>query len=225
MDKANFSRYTRNGLFVAVSLILILQAGASHMLGIDERKVPIPQLHSVPFEFGKWKANGEGALPDSIVSYLQPDDYILRDYSSGPDDAGVNLFVAHFNSLQKTYGPHAPRICLPGSGWLERSSKVASIEVPGSVRAIPVNELTYEKGDQRILVFYWYQNSRNIWAEEFRAKLTLLPDLIRYRSSDVSLVRLILPLRALTPDTELASGLEFTRLIFPTLVERFGTSN
>jgi len=223
MDKVQVSRYTRNGLFAAVCLVLVAQAGASRMLSIDEANVPIPQLRQLPVELGSYHSAGEESLDQDIVDYLKPDDYILRDYSSAADGITLNLFVAHFSSLQKTYGPHAPRICLPGAGWLESSSAIASIEVPGRAEAIPANQLTYEKGDQRILVLYWYQNSRHIWAEEFRAKLTLLPDLIRYRTSDVSLVRIISPLPGPSHDRELAACVKFTRSMFPLLAQRLGT--
>jgi EpsI family protein len=111
---------------------------------------------------------------------------------------------------------------LPGSGWLESSSKVAYLPVPGAAGHIPVNQLTYEKAGTRILVLYWYQNNRNIWAEEFQAKLRLLPDLIKYKRSDVSLVRLIAPLRSNAADTELTNCVQFMSLMFPSLVKQFG---
>jgi len=72
---------------------------------------------------------------------------------------------------------------------------------------------------------YWYQNDRHVWAEEFRAKLTLLPDLIRYRRSDVSLVRLITPVREGGLDQALSNAREFTGLAFPSLVQTFRESD
>jgi hypothetical protein len=66
---------------------------------------------------------------------------------------------------------------------------------------------------------YWYQNDRRVWAEEFSAKLTLLPDLIRYRRSDVSLVRLVTPLGAGENTVELDQAQQFANLIFPSLAE------
>ena len=126
-----------------------------------------------------------------MEAYLKPDEYILRDYADPRGRPGINLFVAYFKSLQNKYGPHSPRICLPGSGWLITSSKIINIPVPGRPGGIPVNQFTMEQSSQHILVLYWYQNDRDVWAEEYHAKLRLLPDLIRYRRSDVSLVRLV----------------------------------
>jgi len=62
-----------------------------------------------------------------------------------------------------------------------------------------------------------------VWAQEFHAKLRLLPDLIRYRRSDVSLVRLITSIPGTTSDHELDNCLRFTGQMFPLLAERFAS--
>ena len=209
------------GLFLPAGLILVLQAAASHVLSVPERDFPLPSLRQLPIQMGDWRAPVEQSLEANITEYLKPDEYILRDYRNGVTGASMNLFLAYFRSLQNVYGPHSPRVCLPGSGWLVRSSKIFTMQVPGRAEGIPVNEYILEKSDTRILVVYWYQNDRNVWAEEFRAKLMLLPDLLRYRRSDASLVRLITPIKSADGGKELENTLEFTRLMFPVLVERF----
>jgi EpsI family protein len=209
------------GLLGAVAcLIALAQLGASRMLSFDERTIPTPRLAEIPMDFGVWKSAGEQSLDKGVVDYLSPDAYILRDYSGVAAQAPLNLFVAHFRSLDKSYGPHSPRICLPGAGWLISSSHIAKINVPGRTEPIPVNEYVMEKGNQRILVLYWYQNDRRIWAEEYSAKVTLLPDLIRYRRSDVSLIRIITNMRDRTDGGELADSIAFIDLLFPQLQER-----
>ena len=86
-----------------------------------------------------------------------------------------------------------------------------------------MNQLTYEKSGQRILVLYWYQNDRATWAQEFEDKFRFLPDLLKYRRSDVSLVRLIAPLRGSMLEAELSNSVDFAQALFPSLVERLGT--
>ena len=223
MPKSRWFASARFGLFAAGALILVFQASASRMLKIDESKIGLPGLHELPWNIDKWRASGEQSMDPAVVAYLKPNEYILRDYASVRGGAPVGLFVAYFKSLQNVYGPHSPRICLPGSGWLITNSKVASFAVPGRASGIPVNQFTMEKGAERILVVYWYQNDRDVWAEEYHAKLRLLPDLIRYRRSDVSLVRLIVPLNGSTLEKELANCREFTRDVFPLLAEHFAS--
>ncbi len=226
-SKFKLSRSTANGLFLAVCIILIVQAAMSRVVTIDERAIPVPGLHQVPMNIAGWQALGEASLGKEVTDYLKPDEYILRDYSNAGKGNSMNLFVAYFKSLQNSYGPHSPRICLPGNGWLVLSSKIDSVKVPQRTEPIPVNEYLMEKSGERIMVLYWYQNDRNIWAEEFQAKLRLLPDLLRYRRADVSLVRLVSPVGSGTSASEASAGkelstaLDFTRLIYPILVERF----
>jgi hypothetical protein len=80
-----------------------------------------------------------------------------------------------------------------------------------------------EKQNQRILVLYWYQNDRDVWAQEFHAKLRLLPDLLRYHRSDVSLVRLVAPMQGTLAENELNYCFRFTKDLFPPLAERFAS--
>lgn len=214
---------TRYAVLACVCLILTLQAGASKIFRIDEQKIGTPGLHGLSSTFGKWTLINEQALDAGTVQYLRPDEYVLRDYASSSGATPVNLFVAFFKSLQSNYGPHSPRICLPGAGWLVSSSQVVDISIPGRGEPISVNRYTMEKDGQRILVLYWYQNSRDTWSEEYSVKLRLLPDLIRYHRSDISLVRLIAPLSGPDSTREFADCAEFSRAIFPELAERFGT--
>jgi len=218
MGKTNqFIPSALRGWFVPASLILIAQAGAMHLLSVSERDLPTPPLQDLPIQVGDWKVASEEALEPAVLDALRPDSYVLRDYAKKADSSYTNLFVAYFKSLQNSYGPHSPKVCLPGSGWLVSSSRIRPLIVPGHENGIPVNEYIMEKNNDRILVLYWYQNDRNVWAEEFKAKITLLPDLIRYRRSDVSLVRLVSPIRGQTDDQELADTQEFARVIFPSI--------
>jgi EpsI family protein len=213
----------RYGILAACCLILVLQASASRLLKIDEASIGIPGLHNLPWRIGTWQTFSEGSIGDEVAAYLKPDEYILRDYVDQRNSTVTSLFVAYFKSLQNTYGPHSPRICLPGSGWLVKTEAIKMVPVPGRPQGIPVNEFLMEKADSRILVFYWYQNDRDTWAQEFHAKLRLLPDLIRYRRSDVSLVRLVTTLRGQAVGNELDESVEFTQLIYPMLAQHFSS--
>lgn len=219
------NRLIGSGVFLSTLFVLILQAVASRTLTIPERSVPIPALNAVPMELGGWRASVEDSLEQNVSDYLKPDVYILRDYRDATNSGSINLFVAYFKSLKNIYGPHSPRVCLPGSGWLIRSSTIATVPVPGRPEGIPVNEYVMDKSGSQILVLYWYQNNRNTWAEEFQEKLRLLSDLVRYRRSDVSLVRIILPINGNRADSELASSVRFTQALFPKLSDLFAAAH
>jgi len=204
-----------------LTVILCAQIAGSFTLSIDEKKLGIPGLAQVPDRIGTWMLTEEQPLEPDVAAYLRPDDYIQRGYVSQQPDSSISLFVAYFKSLQSSFGPHSPQACLPGSGWLVHLWKVIDLPVPEG-GTVPVNEYVLEKNGQRILVVYWYQNGRRVWAEEFQVKLHLLPDLLRYHRSDVSLVRLVTTLGGDTSvDTALRHSISFAHSLFPVLVERF----
>lgn len=206
--------------------ILIGQMAISYALSVTERALGTPELRMLPTRLTGWVLAEEQSLEPNIEAYLRPDDYIVRQYISDSRSSSINLFVAYFKSLQNSYGPHSPRVCLPGSGWMTRSWKIVNIEMPGRRERIPVNEYLLEKDGSSILVLYWYQNRHRIWAEEFQAKIHLLPDLIRYRRSDVSLVRLVMPVAEPSALTGvLKQSIEFSRELYPFLKERLESIN
>lgn len=214
-------RSALKGWLLPAGLILAAQGAVLHVLSVPEKNLVIPHLDNVPAELGAWRTVSEDALDPAVQEYLRPDSYILRDYANPATGSRINLFVAYFKSLQSGYGPHSPAVCLPGNGWLVEDRKILNISIPGRQSPIPVNKFVLEKTGQHILVLYWYQNDRNVWAEEFQGKLRLLPDLIKYQRSDVSLVRVVQALPGDEADQALAQSKQFTGLIFPALAEDF----
>ena len=206
-------------LLVPVCAILLMQAAASRVFSIREQTLPLPDLRGLPEQLGGWQLRGEQVLDSTTISYLRPDEYVLREYANGANGASISLFVAYFKSLQDSYGPHSPRVCLPGAGWLVRSTRTSSVGRADGARNVPVNEYIMEKSGNRILVVYWYQNERDVWADEFWAKIRLLPDLVRYHRSDVSLVRLVSPTTPAGDD--FTNCLQFASLLVPTLTKHF----
>jgi len=203
-----------------IALILAAQGAALHVLSIPEKNIMVPQLARTPEQLGAWKTISEEPLDPAVQEYLRPDAYIMRDYANTESGTPVNVFVAYFKSLQSGYGPHSPSVCLPGSGWLTRQRSIINVSVPDRAD-IPANKFVLEKGAQHILVLYWYQNDRYVWADEFQGKLRLLPDLIKYQRSDVSLVRLVVPLQGEDADRALIECRQFAKVLFPALAEGF----
>jgi EpsI family protein len=218
---SNLFRSALKGWLLPAALILAAQGAALHVLSVPENSIAIPRLDNVPAELGEWKTVSEQALEPTVQEYLKPDSYILRDYTNQASGSTVNVFVAYFKSLQSGYGPHSPSVCLPGSGWLVKDRNIIDISVPGREAGIPVNKFVLEKAGQHILVLYWYQNDRNVWAQEFQGKLRLLPDLIKYKRSDVSLVRLVQPLAGDDAGQALIECRQFAKAVFPALSEDF----
>jgi EpsI family protein len=121
---------------------------------------------------------------------------LLADYQ---DDAGppVNLYVAYYDSQRKGEAVHSPRSCLPGGGWQLRDFNqrtLSNVKIGG--RPLRVNRTLIELGDQRQLVYYWFQQRGRIVTNEFAVKWYLFWDALTRHRTDGALVRLIVTLPA-----------------------------
>src|SRR5271170_5350781 len=114
VESSGYLRRVCGGLFIPAVVVLLLQAAASRAFTINERELTVPALATLPMDFGGWRAPEEQSLDRDTTDYLKPDSYILRDYRSELGSGSINLFVAYFKSLKNVYGPHSPRVCLPG---------------------------------------------------------------------------------------------------------------
>jgi len=213
----------RTRVVLGLTIVLAMQMAAAWGIRLGERPPSAPDLQSLPTQIGAWVMNGEQVLEPEVVAYLRPDDYIDRNYLSSGPAGNVNVFVAYFKSLKSGYGPHSPGTCLPGAGWKPVQFGVVQAPVPGTLGSIPVNQYVLEKASQKLLVLYWYQNERRIWAEEFRAKIYMLPDLLRYHRSDVALIRIITSLDPNAVEATKSGLFKFVNAAYPSLAERFST--
>jgi EpsI family protein len=90
-------------------------------------------------------------------------------------------------------------VCLPGSGW-----EFSSIEQRGFGELAPhtsgtFNRIVIQKGEQRVLMYYWIQQRQRRTASEFSAKYYLLRDNILEGRRDGALVRLHTPITSPGP--------------------------
>ncbi len=178
---------------VAGALTLAAAAGANLL---PERVEIVParaDFTQFPLQLGDWQGRRD-RIEDKYLDALQLDDYLMADYRQA-GAAGVNFYVAYFNSQRNGHSAHSPASCLPGGGW--RMSDMGQHEVAGvSTGAGPlrVNRVVIELGGQRQLVYYWFkQRSRNV-TNEYLVKVFLLWDSVFSNRSDGALVRLITPL-------------------------------
>ncbi len=113
------------------------------------------------------------------------------------DKAGVppvNLFVAYYDTLSKNAAIHSPRVCLPGSGWEFASFEERPFADLVAGQAGTYNHVIIQKGEQKILMYYWYQQRERTTANEFAMKYYLLIDGFLKKRKDGALVRVLTPI-------------------------------
>jgi exosortase D (VPLPA-CTERM-specific) len=175
-----------------------------------------------PRALGEWRGSLNPELSDEIAEVLAADDYLSMSYAA-PDQAPVDLFVAWYQD-QTQAGIHSPEVCIPGGGWEMSRIKTEEItlETGGQSTYLPVNRAIIQKGLERQLVYYWFdQNGRRL-ASDHAAKAWLIWDGLRTGRTDGALVRLITPIRPGEPegaaDARLRSMLEAALPVLPAFI-------
>lgn len=127
------------------------------------------------------------------LDVLQLDDYLLADYT-GTDATAIGLYMAYYKAQRTGQSVHSPKSCLPGGGWVMTEFGQRAIDgvTIGGVPLV-VNRAIVELGNERQLVYYWFQQRGRVSTSEFAVKWYLLLDgLVRHRT-DGALVRIITP--------------------------------
>ena len=144
-----------------------------------------------PRQLGEWRQIGpRRTLEPSVVVNLGADEYHSVLFQSDGQAAEIDLFMAWYAD-QSEGGVHSPEICLPGGGWeiawLERTDIAAQLNWP---TPFEINRAVIQRGETRMLVYYWFEQKGRKIAWDFEAKFWLMVDGIRTGRTDGSLVRL-----------------------------------
>ncbi len=170
---------------VAVALVLVQVVG-----GREEIKPARLSLKTFPLALGNWRA-AESSLSVEVEQALGFDDYVLADYR---DESGqlLNFYVAYYGSQRKGVSPHSPQVCIPGGGWvISGLDRVTFPLVDGSpMEAVRV---VIDKGSQKQIVYYWFEQRGRRIANEYFMKWYLLSDSITRNRTDGALVRVTTP--------------------------------
>lgn len=148
-----------------------------------------------PSQMGDWQQRGiEERLRPDVAKALGADDYrqvtMVRDAATAP----VGLFMAFYHDQSKG-GVHSPEICLPSSGW--EIAKLERVDIAprlGVDDAFMLNRAVIQKGESRMMVYYWFQQGDRRVAWDVAAKFFLLADGIRTGQTDGGIVRLTTPM-------------------------------
>jgi exosortase D (VPLPA-CTERM-specific) len=147
-------------------------------------------LLEFPMSLGNWTGH-RNAIEGVYLDALKLDDYLMADYADG-GGAAMNLYIAYYNSQRKGEAVHSPRSCLPGGGWQLRDFDQRTIDdIKINGQPLRVNRTLIELGDQRELVYYWFQQRGRVITNEFTVKWYLFWDALTRNRTDGALVRLI----------------------------------
>ena len=173
--------------------LFVLTAGAA--LAISQRPEPLIErtpLTAFPMQLGEWRGT-PATIEGMYLEQLQLDDYIIADYRNPAGDV-LNFYVAWYNNQRAGHSVHSPRSCLPGGGWvINRHTREVVAGTAEAGRPLAVNRVEIQMGDNRQLVYYWFQQRGRDITNEYLVKWWLFWDSLTRNRSDGALVRLVVP--------------------------------
>lgn len=205
LDVTGLGAQTRRVFTVRASAGLIAGALATLLVGAawhlaPERAVadvPRDPLVLFPRTLGPWTAATPRRLEPQIEAVLKADDYLSVGYASPEHAWPVDLFIAYYAKQTEGAGIHSPQVCIPAGGW--EMSRITDTTVPvmdadGTPIGIPVNRAIIQRGLERQLVYYWFEQRGRRVTSDYAAKATTILDAVTRGRTDGALVRLITPI-------------------------------
>ena len=140
-----------------------------------------------PLELGEWRGERED-VSQAVIDMLNPKDIFSATYTNR-DGVKVHLLFDFFSSDETFGGPHSPRNCLPGSGWIILGSEQNNINV-GS-RNIAADRFALQFNQARRVMDFWYVTEFGETANDYVFKLHLLLSSLTFKPRDVAFVRFV----------------------------------
>jgi len=177
--------------YTIVTVSLLLLAPLSFFLRSIEPIIPErSSFASFPLKIDGLIAE-EDQIPGIEQDVLQMDDYFLGHYRE-KGSTPISLFVAYYDQQSAGKTPHSPRVCIPSGGWVINDLQTVQLSTNGY--NIPVNRVLIKKGEQRLLVYYWFQQRGKFIANQYMAKFALLWGGLTSNRTDGAMVRLTMPI-------------------------------
>jgi len=197
------------------SIVLI---AAALLLGLTSHWEDVPLRQSFahfPLRIDAWEGKELG-LDAQVLQVLKVDDYMLRQYWN-THRTSIGLYVGYYKSMRQGATYHSPKNCLPGSGWSFVKTGTTRLHVRERSGPLTVNAFIIQKGLDKQLVLYWYQDRGRIITSEYWAKIYMVVDAILTQRTDGAFVRLTIPFAGKDEESVRAQGKAFAESIFPLL--------
>jgi EpsI family protein len=209
---------------VAVTMLLMTW-GSIQMLSHGEPILSKKPFSEFPLAIADQWHGKELGMEQSVLDILRLSDYMMRVYVPSPVGqervTPLWLYVGYYQSQRTGSTYHSPKNCLPGSGWQFAETDHVTVPVSGTT-SIQINKVLIEKGLDKQIILYWYQDRGRVIASEYWAKWYMIWDAMTKNRTDGSLVRISVPVTTTTEDAY-QYGLKFLRDAWPLLVDYMPT--
>lgn len=183
---------------IALALAVGLTATVSALYLTVQSPAPNPverdSFTLFPRNIAGWSSIRTNLEPE-ILEVLGADDYINATFVAPDGTTGVNFFSAFYNKQTEGSGIHSPEVCLPAGGWEIFSLENHSVSFPETdFGTFEVNRAVIQKGLDKQLVYYWFEQRGQRFTNDFTAKIQVVWDSFTIDRTDGALVRFVTPI-------------------------------
>lgn len=130
---------------------------------------------------------------------LKLDDYFLATYHK--DNTYIDVYYGYTESQRSGFVPHSPKACIPGGGWEISKANIKTFPI-SEEKSLSVTRLLISKGEERMLVYYWFPQRGRDLASEYPMKFALLYDSIMINRTDGAIARFVTPVGKLVNESD-----------------------
>ncbi|MBM1222517.1 VPLPA-CTERM-specific exosortase XrtD [Ponticoccus sp. SC2-23] len=182
------------GVVVATALTAAVSAAFLLAPSPDRPEIARDTFLVFPRQIADWNGIVLPLEPE-VEEVLGATDYIHATYAAPGEAASVNFFSAWYEKQTEGSGIHSPEVCLPVGGWEVFSLDPATITIPDTVYGtFPVNRAVIQKGLNRQLVYYWFEQRGKRMTNDYAAKASVVYDSLTMGRTDGALVRFVTPI-------------------------------
>lgn len=188
------SRWRYEVLPAAAACLAVMLAVGIYAGGHTAVYPPRERFADFPLSFQGWSGRSS-YLDYDIERVLGADDYILADYTAPGGNTPVNLLVAYYRTQNEGSGVHSPEVCIPAGGWEVSRWERADLDLGGGAGGqFSVNQAVIQKGNNRQLVIYWFEQRRKRITNDYAFKMHTVWESLVSGRSDGALVRVVTPI-------------------------------
>ena len=103
--------------------------------------------------------------------------------------------IAYYRSQTQGSGIHSPQVCLPSGGWEVSAWTTVDTGLRAkSGKPLFVNRAVIQKGLERALVYYWFEQRGRSLTSDYAVKAYVALDALSKGRTDGALVRVVTPI-------------------------------
>ena len=177
------TRYIVAIIIIAFGAVLVNAVEYETFYRADDAVLTVKKI---PLNMKKWRGT-EVLLAENIYEILETRAIIHRSYQF----EGQRVFLSLVFYPETKVDFHAPEACMGGSGRkINKSTKTIEFGNGGESISLGINQLTYEDGPQRDLVYYFYKAGSFTGKNYILLRLNLAKNKLAGDGSSGSLIRI-----------------------------------